>query len=617
MSAIPSLTILSEDQKFNGDNLLQWKNNITQLLGAKGLMGYVDGKIPKPTQSPTISDSDTPPPATATVTPIYSTTPTLDEWNFRDQLARGHITLNCTDVAGLGVVITGTAKEAWDSIQNEWGKSTDMRRSHAQEALNQTVFAEGTDIQEHIKLLRTRKMAVDNLCTSPMGDETWRGVIIRSIPPTARWLPVIPSLYALSSSPDVISTLLAHGMILSRETGGSGTWTNPSPSNISLAARTTEGCTNSNCNASHQSTHTDGCTNPNCKASNRSTHTTENCYWPGGGKEGQFPPNFGQRSRANIVASSESPSLQTQHFVLSARATDTPGQSGILIDDDELDASSVGEQAPTSLDTLSDTNKFTLEYDSDFIITNCTRDTNLNPHVTTPFTNLLLANINSDIVNISINDSDPDINDDHHIDQVTVQADQRLGDIGTSTLSVNRNHPARDLAITDHHHSDADRDNAPIIPVITIERHQSAGMLPNSQTTRKLDYTEYQQRKETYDTGAHDSKRPQASTIATDHTGNYVVEFVRTIFGTMKRGHGWHETLTSTTPYAQIVNTYTDDVFRCTPNSYKEVMIPTENKDHEFLGVWEIKDVGETNRQFTLRNGDNTYIGNMFPLPIS
>ena len=38
-----SLTILSDDQKFNGENLLQWKLNMTQILGAKGLMGYVDG----------------------------------------------------------------------------------------------------------------------------------------------------------------------------------------------------------------------------------------------------------------------------------------------------------------------------------------------------------------------------------------------------------------------------------------------------------------------------------------------------------------------------------------------------------------------------------------------
>ena len=174
-SGIPSLTILSEEQKFNGDNLLQWKTNITQLLGSKGLLGYIDGKTNKPTEATTTTPgSETP---AITSTPIYSSTPTLDEWVFQDQLARGHITLNCTDVASLGVVTTGTAKEAWDSIQNEWGKSTDMRRSHAQEALNRTEFAEGGDIQDHVKLLRTRRAAVDNLSTDAMSDETWRGII--------------------------------------------------------------------------------------------------------------------------------------------------------------------------------------------------------------------------------------------------------------------------------------------------------------------------------------------------------------------------------------------------------------------------------------------------------
>ena len=146
--SIPSLTILSEEQKFNGDNLLQWSTNITQLLGSKGILGYVNGTIKKPESSSTSEP-------TTTVTPIYSTTPTLDEWNFRDQLTRGHITLNCTDISSLGVKTTGTAKEAWDSIQTEWGRSTDMHRSHAQEALNRTVFVEGTEIQDHVKLLRT------------------------------------------------------------------------------------------------------------------------------------------------------------------------------------------------------------------------------------------------------------------------------------------------------------------------------------------------------------------------------------------------------------------------------------------------------------------------------
>jgi hypothetical protein len=128
MSGIPSLTILSEEQKFNGNNLLQWKTNITQLLGSKGLLGYVDGKISKPgPESVPLPTSESGTTITQPFsTPIYSSTPTLDEWTFRDQLARGHITLNCTDVASLGVTTTGTAKEAWDSIQTEWGRSTDM-----------------------------------------------------------------------------------------------------------------------------------------------------------------------------------------------------------------------------------------------------------------------------------------------------------------------------------------------------------------------------------------------------------------------------------------------------------------------------------------------------------
>ena len=68
-------------------------------------------------------------------------------------------------------------------------------------------------------MFRVRKAAVDNLATTPMTDETWRGTIIRSVPPTMKWLTVIPSLYMLSSSADIISALSAHGMILGQEPG--------------------------------------------------------------------------------------------------------------------------------------------------------------------------------------------------------------------------------------------------------------------------------------------------------------------------------------------------------------------------------------------------------------
>jgi len=105
--------------QFNGENLLSWTTNMNQLLGSKGLLGYINGKVILPPQ-PAPGDP------TPDTTPIYSASPNYDEWIFWDQLARGDIILNCTDIAGLGVVTTSTAKEAWNSIQAEWGKSTNM-----------------------------------------------------------------------------------------------------------------------------------------------------------------------------------------------------------------------------------------------------------------------------------------------------------------------------------------------------------------------------------------------------------------------------------------------------------------------------------------------------------
>ena len=114
-------------------------------------------------------------------------------------------------------------------------------------------------------------------------------------------------------------------MVLGRYTTNKG----GNSSNTVLAARTSEACTN-----------------PNCKAKKRTTHTTPNCYWPGGGKEGQFPPGFGQqRAKANVTTSTPTTTMsntpttaaistttQTSNFVLTVRVPD-PGQSRVLIDD--------------------------------------------------------------------------------------------------------------------------------------------------------------------------------------------------------------------------------------------------------------------------------------------
>jgi hypothetical protein len=64
MSGTTSLTILSEEQKFSRENLLQWKTNTTQLLASKGLSGYIDEK-PGPESIPL--------PDTTTITQPIST----------------------------------------------------------------------------------------------------------------------------------------------------------------------------------------------------------------------------------------------------------------------------------------------------------------------------------------------------------------------------------------------------------------------------------------------------------------------------------------------------------------------------------------------------------------
>jgi hypothetical protein len=122
------------------------------------------------------------------------------------------------------------------------------------------VYIEGTSIQDHVKLLRMHKTAVDNLSTTPMDDETWRGIIIHSIPPTPRWLPVIPSLYTMTSLPDIFLTLNVHGMILERGSHGKPTSVS---SNTVLAARLGV---------------REPCANLKCKAKKRSSHRTEDCY---------------------------------------------------------------------------------------------------------------------------------------------------------------------------------------------------------------------------------------------------------------------------------------------------------------------------------------------------
>ncbi|KAJ7698283.1 hypothetical protein B0H17DRAFT_873497, partial [Mycena rosella] len=79
---------------------------IEEHASGKGLLGYVKGMITEPS----------PPSGTTTpvATAVYSTVPSLEEWTYRDGVAKSLIVTNILDPIGLGVKRDGTAKECWD-----------------------------------------------------------------------------------------------------------------------------------------------------------------------------------------------------------------------------------------------------------------------------------------------------------------------------------------------------------------------------------------------------------------------------------------------------------------------------------------------------------------------
>ncbi|KAJ3918191.1 hypothetical protein F5877DRAFT_43079, partial [Lentinula edodes] len=111
MVNIPRLP--DEKQLIDEDNWRPFKREILFAVQSRGLTGYMDGTIPKPT--PTTENY---PRSIYQVvpTPAYSVTPYPEEWEVRDRLVAGVIVSNIIDPIGLGVDKTKRASEIWQSL---------------------------------------------------------------------------------------------------------------------------------------------------------------------------------------------------------------------------------------------------------------------------------------------------------------------------------------------------------------------------------------------------------------------------------------------------------------------------------------------------------------------
>jgi len=118
-------------------------------------------------------------------------------------------------------------------------------------------------------------------------------ILLNSLPWS--WDSIMATLYTTKSSHDAINHLMSHWARVSRTQA-----VNPHNTTAALYV-------NGN-NANQQHYNQRQCTNPNC---NRRGHTIKNCYWPGRGKAGQFPPEFGKRKLKGTVNANNTNTIAT------------------------------------------------------------------------------------------------------------------------------------------------------------------------------------------------------------------------------------------------------------------------------------------------------------------
>ena len=140
-------------------------------------------------------------------------------------------------------------------------------------------------------------------------DADFRMIVLSSLP--ASWDSVVRTLYEAKSSADVINRLMIHWNRIdcSKSVTNSPTTVTALQTDVKKPQNQLQ-CTNQNCG--------------------RCGHTIANCYWRGGGKEGQFPPGFRQRGGGhNSTTQSTAPTTNTSSAM--AALTDTSPTSEITL----------------------------------------------------------------------------------------------------------------------------------------------------------------------------------------------------------------------------------------------------------------------------------------------
>ncbi|KAJ3859532.1 hypothetical protein EV359DRAFT_68074, partial [Lentinula novae-zelandiae] len=260
LSNVPSFP---DERRLRGpDNWKQFKDYVISAVRSKGLAGYLDGTIKLPT-SPTAADAKatplkrvqngtiklptSPTAADAKATPLNSTSPSQEEWQFREGHVSGLIYQNIINPDSHSIGPEDAAVTMWSTLKGKFEVSTQIHQDIA---------------MKHLETLKLRVAASGVGCK--IEDSKMISVILASLPPS--WIILVQVHQSKKVLSEVTAALVEYWTFLTRDNDPSA----PDPTAYSTATALVPAVPVLICD--------------NCGAQG---HSKFKCWAAGGGKEGQ------------------------------------------------------------------------------------------------------------------------------------------------------------------------------------------------------------------------------------------------------------------------------------------------------------------------------------------
>ncbi|KAE9397906.1 hypothetical protein BT96DRAFT_940552 [Gymnopus androsaceus JB14] len=162
-------------QLLGQDTWRAFKDRVELNVQVRGLGGYLDGSIPKPTAAMYIYTAQS-------ASPVDSLFPSPGEWNQRERMVASIVFLNCTDPIGIGIDRGDTAHKTWQYLIKKYEAKDEQRIHIADTLLRQHKFdPESTTMEEHEKKMKNLLKQLHNL-GGTCNDYQFRMIVIASMP---------------------------------------------------------------------------------------------------------------------------------------------------------------------------------------------------------------------------------------------------------------------------------------------------------------------------------------------------------------------------------------------------------------------------------------------------